>query len=78
MLWVPYGFIPFVSTSAELSTLYVLPWVEQDLAQTIPEEMWGCISAANIAFGNKLREKMPWKNLLPALRTFSGTLFQTT
>lgn len=78
MLWVPYGCIPFVSTSSEFASLFVMPWIEKDLAESVPEEMWAWLASANIACGNKHRDRLPWKHLLPALRAFSGSLFQTT
>lgn len=76
VMWVPYGSVALLSSIDEGGGgLMVLPWLSQSLGVQATEELWAFISTSNISFGNKNADKSPWRTLLPALRSFSQSLF---
>lgn len=78
MVWIPYGMICLPSTTNELASFMVIPWLSAELAEGATEDVWRYISSGIIAFGNKNETKSPWKVVLPAFRNFGSRLFVTT
>ncbi len=69
-VWIPWGFVPMVTSTSELSTALALPVFDEELAEQLSPEVKTAIALCTLNFALPRPEK-PWPALFESFSDFA-------